>query len=171
MDALTERRAGQATSLAALVCGNATLPVLIWAPASAGAAASQSERTEDGALVVTCIAGEAICSTGSSSLTAAANEQIAIRSDGGSHKSPVDAALVTAWRQDLLIFNNTPLRQVVAEINRYRPGRIILTDPKVASMPINGVFHAAHIENTVAQIRKLLGVHTTRLPGGVVLMG
>lgn len=128
-------------------------------------------RTEDGALVVTCIAGEAICSTGSASLTAAANEQIAIHGDGGLHKSPVDAALVTAWRQGLLIFNSTPLRQVVAEINRYRPGRIILTDPKVASMPINGVFHTAHIENTVAQIRKLLGVHITRLPGGVVLMG
>ncbi len=94
-----------------------------------------------------------------------------IRNDATFHTSHVDAQIVTAWRQGLLIFNNTPLREVVAEVNRYRPGKIILTSADVAATPINGVFHTAHIENTVAQIRKLTGAHITRLPGDIVLMG
>ena len=40
---------------------------------------------------------------------------------------PVDVATLTAWRQGKTVFNDTPLAEVVREVNRYRaqpiPGR------------------------------------------------
>ena len=38
----------------------------------------------------------------------------------------VDTVVVTAWRDGVLVFRNTPLVRVIEEVNRYRPGRIIL---------------------------------------------
>ena len=48
---------------------------------------------------------------------------------------------------------------------------IILADAAVGERPVVGIFHTSHIENAVNQIRQLLAVSMTRLPGGGVLIG
>lgn len=41
---------------------------------------------------------------------------------------PFDVAEVMAWRERMLVFNDVPLATVIDEINRYRPGMLLLLD-------------------------------------------
>jgi transmembrane sensor len=127
-------------------------------------------RTLGGQLSVACISGQVACDANGAGAILRAGDQLAV-SDAGQQRTKVDMETVMAWRRGLLIFRGTPLSEVVAEINRYRAGRIILADAKIGKRPVIGIFHTAHIENTVNQIRQLLAVSMIRLPGGVVLIG
>ena len=75
--------------------------------------------------------------------------------------TPVDAATISAWRRGLLIFRNQPLSQVIAEVNRYRPGRIVLTDTALSQRPVYAVFHIDRINGVIAD--KDIAVGTSRV--------
>jgi transmembrane sensor len=47
-----------------------------------------------------------------------------------------------AWRRGLLVFNNTPLGNVVAELNRYNATKLAVADPATAGIAIGGTFPA-----------------------------
>jgi len=60
----------------------------------------------------------------------------------------------TAWRRGQVILDDTPLRNAVAEMNRYNETKLVVNDPEAASLPINGLFQAGdskHFANAVAQ--------------------
>lgn len=48
----------------------------------------------------------------------------------------------TAWRTGTLLFQNQPLGDVVAELERYSTLRLIIDDPALARLPIGGSFQA-----------------------------
>ncbi|HEY4276092.1 MAG TPA: FecR domain-containing protein [Rhizomicrobium sp.] len=127
-------------------------------------------RTLGHRLSVACVSGQVACDADKARTILQTGDQLAV-SDAGQQHTKADMETVMAWRRGLLIFRGTPLSDVVAEINRYRGGRIILADADVGKRPVIGIFHTAHIENTVNQIRQLLAVSMMRLPGGVVLIG
>ena len=52
----------------------------------------------------------------------------------------VNPAGIGAWRRGRLIFNQRPLGDVVADLQRYRYGRIVITNDRLAAMPVSGVF-------------------------------
>jgi transmembrane sensor len=97
------------------------------------------------------------------------NQQVSYGNGNLGEVVSVDPALVTAWRQGLLIFHNERLSQVIDEVNRYRPGRIILANGELGHRLVNGVFHLDRIDGVIDQIRKL-GATVVSLPGGVVLV-
>lgn len=82
----------------------------------------------------------------------------------------IDPAAVTAWRRGVLVFSNEPLRNVVAEINRYREGRIIVSGDRLASREVTGTFYVAQIDEIFEQVRSAFGARVTRLPGDVVVL-
>lgn len=96
-----------------------------------------------------------------------------LHQEGGELEWPeqIDPALVSAWQKGLLIFRDEPLDVVVQEINRYRPGRIILVNADVASRRVNGNFRLDSLDDALAQIRQLTGAGASFLPGGIVLLG
>jgi len=51
-----------------------------------------------------------------------------------------------AWRQGLLVFDGTTLADAVAEFNRYNTDKIVIRDPSLAQLRVNGTFpvHARH---------------------------
>ncbi len=51
----------------------------------------------------------------------------------------VDLARALAWRRDRLVFVEEPLGNVLAELQRYRHGRLLLTDPALARQPVTAV--------------------------------
>ena len=68
------------------------------------------------------------------------------RSGGGStgfirQADTVDVGGVTAWTRGQLVFHGEPLREVIAEINRYTNDRVVLTDPAAGSIPVYGVIN------------------------------
>ena len=70
-----------------------------------------------------------------------------------------------------LVFRSTPLADAVAEINRYRSGRIFVTNAALGRRLFNARFPIANVDGVVAQIQQVFGASVTTLPGGIVLLG
>lgn len=56
------------------------------------------------------------------------------------HAAAQDAERLLKWRDGLIEFDNTTLAEAVAEFNRYSAQTIRIEDPKLATLPISGVF-------------------------------
>lgn len=63
---------------------------------------------------------------------------------------PTNLAL---WRQGYLQFDGTPLAEAIAEINRYRPGRVLLLNRELAAHRISGVFRLDALEQAIASLK------------------
>jgi transmembrane sensor len=127
-------------------------------------------RYDNDVVCTTCVGGEVGVAHGNLSARLRPGEQVLYSSAGLSAVAKVDAAMVTAWKDGVLVFQTT-LDDAVAEINRYRPGRIIVTDPALGRRLFNARFKIANIDGVVGQIQKIFGAAVTSLPGGIVLLG
>lgn len=58
-----------------------------------------------------------------------------------------NTAATTAWTHKQIILKSTPLKEVVAEFNRYNTKQLVITDPSIASVRISGVFSSASPES------------------------
>jgi len=86
--------------------------------------------------------------------------------------TPIPANLDTAmaWRRRVLVFDNQPLAEVVSEINRYRPGKIILTNDALGARKVHARFTLNQLANAATLIHDAFGASVTTLPGGIVLL-
>ena len=84
----------------------------------------------------------------------------------GEHSLAVapDADAQIAWQRGKLIFNGKPLGQVLAELERYRHGRIVLSDTKLAAMEVSGVFDLDEPEALLRTLEQRYGLKVTYLP-------
>lgn len=120
---------------------------------------------------VTCLAGVVkIRTDGGLAAVLAAGEQLRFGGGRIGASKMVDLAQVDAWRRGLLIFSDEPLSRVVDEINRYRPGRIVLANRRLAGIPVNAVFQLDRMDRALSQIREVADARATTLPGGVVML-
>jgi transmembrane sensor len=125
----------------------------------------------DGADVrVTCITGSVRVERGSHEVTVAAQQQVVYGNRGISGVGTVDAATVTAWQQGLLVFRQRPLARVLDDVNRYRPGQIILLNQELGRRLIDARFRLDHLENVIIYLRQAFDARITELPGGIVLV-
>ena len=74
-----------------------------------------------------------------------------------------------AWQRDLFLFKNRPAGEVIAELNRYRPGRVYLLGSR-NDVRISGVIHLERADFAVDHIARSLGMKVTRLPGGIAIL-
>lgn len=81
----------------------------------------------------------------------------------------VDADMETAWRRGKLIFNRRPLGDVVAEIERYRDGTIVIAGIGLRTLEVTGVFDLDDPEAILTTIEETLPVRVRRLPFVTVL--
>lgn len=79
-------------------------------------------------------------------------------------------ARLSAWREGFLRFVDTPLGEVVDEINRYRAGQVVLLNRPLADRQVTGRFQIAALDRAIAQIQHSLGLGVRTLPGGLVLL-
>ncbi len=84
--------------------------------------------------------------------------------------SRVDLGQATGWRHGRLIFDKVPLAAVVAELNRYRRGRIVLAAAGLADRRVSGVFETGDLSGALNAITRELGVRTVALPPFVTIL-
>jgi transmembrane sensor len=84
--------------------------------------------------------------------------------------SPADLSSVSAWRRGILVFNLTPLTQVIDEINRYRPGRVVLVNRNVSDRQVSGRFPIRSLNVVLSQIQHTYELNARKLPGGLLLL-
>lgn len=98
-------------------------------------------------------------------------EQVAHGTQGLGAVTGIDPRAVSAWRAGELWFDRTPLHQVIDEINRYRPGRVVLTARSQRASAVSGRFSIAALDAALLQIQHSFGLSARSLPGGVLMLG
>ncbi len=127
-------------------------------------------RALAGSVCVTCLQGSVQVQQQGRSVSLLAGRQLTYTAAQQGEASVVDASLVTAWRQQMLVFNDTPLATVIDEINRYRPGMIVLMNADLGQRKVQARFSLNQLANVAVLIRDAYGATITELPGGVVLV-
>lgn len=66
----------------------------------------------------------------------------------------------------MLVFNDTPLGEAVAEMNRYAAHPILLADPSLANLRISGVFKTGDPEHFAESVSEAFPVAIAHTPDG-----
>ncbi len=135
------------------------------------AASDFNVRADTGAVCVTCLQGSVVVDYQGENRTLVANQQLTFGADRLGRVHHADPERVTAWQRQLLIFDDEPLSQVIAEINRYRPGRLILMNEALGRRRVQARFTLDQLPDVAQLISDAYGATLTRMPGGVVLLG
>ncbi|MCV2216321.1 FecR family protein [Thauera sp. Sel9] len=80
----------------------------------------------------------------------------------------VDAESLGTWQTGLLVFQNTPLNEALAEIQRYRQAPIRLQGKFGSDTNVSGVFDSRSTDQLLDRLPDILPVQVVRHPGGEV---
>ncbi|HEY4169502.1 MAG TPA: FecR family protein [Reyranella sp.] len=83
---------------------------------------------------------------------------------------PADLRAVEGWRRDRLVFQDAPLGEVVADLERSRGGRIVLTDSRLRALPVTAVFDARQTDAALATIAEILPIRIHRLTDWLIVL-
>jgi len=118
---------------------------------------------------VTCLKGDLRVQRGAEAVAITAGQQL--RYDArGQTLAAADIEVASAWQHGILLFRFTPLADAVEEINRYRPGRIVIVNADIARLPVSGRFRIDRMDEVLIQIQQAFGTRMRSLPGGIVLL-
>jgi transmembrane sensor len=120
---------------------------------------------------VTCIEGEVHVQHRQGNIALGDGQQVTYGEDGLGQVVGIDSEIVTAWRKGLLIFRDIPLARVIEEVNRYRPGRIVLLDAGLGRRQVVANFRLDRLEDVVTFVKQVMNAPMRSLPGGIVLLG
>jgi transmembrane sensor len=134
-------------------------------------AANFDVRCDAARTIVTCLSGSVQVEHRDHSTMLQEKQQVSYGGGGMSSVNPVDPAVVTSWRDGYLMFRKEPLANVIQEVNRYRPGRIVLIDRELGRGLVTARFKLDRLDDVVAQVREVFGARVRTLPGGIVLIG
>jgi transmembrane sensor len=128
-------------------------------------------KTERG-FKATCVRGQIKVEQNGQSVEAEVGQEVVCYIGASRPGAPgaVDVALATAWRSGQLFFSNAPLRAVVAEINRYRRGRIIIVRNTLGDQRISANFSISHLDEAVSYLASYTRASTANLPGGLTIL-
>lgn len=151
---------------------DARLPFAVTAGAgrAVGARARFEVRHIAERVCVTCVQGLVQVAHPAGAVTLTARQQVSYDDQRLARVVNLDAARMPAWREGVLRFAETPLGEVVNEINRYRSGKLVLMASQLATRPVTGRFQLDALDKAIAQIQHSFGLTARHLPGGVVLL-
>ena len=132
--------------------------------------ASFNVRYDGVASCVACLEGAVRVTRDTSELTLSSRQQVAYAGRGLQSPVTIDPAVVTAWQDGLLIFHETAMSEVVAEVNRYRSGKIVLLNSDLGRRQVNARFRVGNVDEIISLAERVFGARTTSLPGGIVLL-
>ncbi|MCA6108690.1 FecR family protein [Bradyrhizobium cenepequi] len=154
------------------VRGDASSPVIV-AAADGQALADHAHfdiRRDDSSVCVTCSEGTVQVTCRSFAAVLGSGQQVRYDAQSLGPVVAVDSNIVTSWQRGLLLFRDVPLTQVVEEVNRYRPGKLVLLNDDLGRRKVVAGFRIDQIDDVVAYVSRTFGARTRSLPGGIVLL-
>ncbi|PRB50264.1 iron dicitrate transport regulator FecR [Pseudomonas sp. MYb2] len=127
-------------------------------------------RNTDQKVCVTCLDGAVEVDVEGRSLRLESGQQVTYDARQVGSVQSVDTAAVMNWRQQVLVFNGATLSQMIDEINRYRPGMLLLLNRELGQRRVQARFSLDQLAGVALLIRDAYGVKCTELPGGVVVL-
>ncbi|MEM9683450.1 MAG: FecR domain-containing protein, partial [Pseudomonadota bacterium] len=99
-----------------------------------------------------------------------AGHRITFSPAGVSAPTALDKTTATAWLRGQMVFFDARLADVIAELNRYRSGRIVITNSDLGDLRINGVFSTDDPDAALDAIANTLPVRIMRLTDLLILL-
>lgn len=126
-------------------------------------------RRDDGSVRITVVEGTVAVGPGAkppSWTLSAGQEMVAGARVQAPH--PVDTAKAVGWTTGRLTFEEKPLAEVIAEMNRYGQHRLILDDAAVGAVKVNGAFDSVDTTAFVSAITRLYDLSAKVQPDGSI---
>lgn len=92
------------------------------------------------------------------------NQQASLHKYQLSPISTVDSQQQLAWQRGKLIVDQQPLSDVVRELQRYLPGRILITDSILGAQKVSGIFNLKRPDQLLSTLQQSLDVELIQLP-------
>jgi transmembrane sensor len=180
---LAIRSAGGAEDRIELIAGEAAFaasrrdqPFVVLA--AKGRAVAESARFDvrhtasgDRSLVtVTCFEGAVRIEYGAEAAALAPGQRLDYDATGLGRIASVDPIVASDWQRGIVEFRGTPLNEAIEEINRYRPGRIILMNDTLRQKQLSGRFRIDQMDKVLLQLEHAFNAKLQRIPGGIVLL-
>ncbi|QQX61547.1 FecR family protein [Pseudomonas chlororaphis] len=127
-------------------------------------------RNTNHSVCVTCIDGALQVEVAGRLIRLDSGRQLTYDSRQVGEPTAVDPTAVIAWREQVLVFDNATLNTVIDEINRYRPGMLVLLNAELGKRKVQARFNLNQLAGVALLIRDAYGAKCTELPGGVVLL-
>jgi len=83
---------------------------------------------------------------------------------------PLEIKRKLSWREGILAFSGEPLEQVVAEISRYTPVTIVISDPAIRNVRIGGYFKVGATDALLEALETSFGVRVNRVNDKLVYL-
>ena len=99
-----------------------------------------------------------------------ANQQLAYAGGVAAGVEAVDSDSRLAWRQGWLNYYQVPLAQVLEDLGRYYPGRILLLDGELAQRRVSGSFPVAEPLAALDSLGKVMGFERQTLLGRLTVL-
>jgi transmembrane sensor len=74
-----------------------------------------------------------------------------------------------SWRRGVLVFDKTPLADAAEEFNRYNRLKLVIADPAIASITVDGTFPANNVEAFTDVAQHILALHVVRHGDNIVI--
>lgn len=126
-------------------------------------------RSDETGISVTGVDGEAKIAFDGQDLTIGPEQMVRVIDGMLQPAKMVDLASVVAWRKNILLLRNSSVAAAVQEINRYRPGVIVIGSSRLAARRVNVVLQLNDIPGSLAAICRLTGAQATAIGNYVVL--
>lgn len=78
----------------------------------------------------------------------------------------VNPKLITDWREGRLYYENEPLGEIIATVNRYAARPLLIEDERVASLGYTGTVHIDNIRGWLGALQHSFQVAVVQLPDG-----
>lgn len=98
-------------------------------------------------------------------------QQLVATADAAPTVAPANLAETTAWQQGKIIFDDEPLEDAVARVNRYSKRKIALGDAAARATRVSGVFEAGDTAAFVGAVTYYLPVRADETGDEIVLTG
>jgi transmembrane sensor len=125
---------------------------------------------EGSAVCVTCLDGAVEIQHGTQMGALQSGQRIQYDHAGLGKIVAVDPQVASDWRRGIVAFRDTPVPEAIDEMNRYRPGRIILLDSPLSKKRLSGRFRIDEMDQVLRQLERAFDAKLRRLPGGFVLV-
>jgi transmembrane sensor len=74
-----------------------------------------------------------------------------------------------SWRRGVLVFDNVPLAEVAAELNRYNRQKLVIADAGVANLAVAGTFRTDDVQGFTDIVRAVFKLHVSNKGSDIVI--
>jgi len=132
---------------------------------------SRTKPQEDSAPSILGSRADEAAGTNGATILVSAGEQVTVTPHEVQKRHKADVTAATAWVEQRLIFDATPLGDVADEFNRYNTRKLVIADPALRSVGISGVYSTADPASLVGFLRAQSNLQVTETDAEIRVTG